>query len=338
MDNNAKASHPLRRHRQCATRPACRTLKRAVAPAMDGFDDLLSRSRGVLDNPFEDPFAKPRSISPDPWASFGQPSVTHEDHDAFLGARSTTPTLDTHGFGDSEGFQYPASEPSPVEDHKPDTHLEETELQTSSTEDHADERESHTPTPDALATPGFRESVSSPIHEAEKHEEEKPQREPSPPLAQSEPPESPTPPATAPATYGSFMGHASRPSNTSTFRAEPAYESPLDRPPAVNIESSLNGLSIGGEAFNGWQSESEASTYPASPPTPTAPAQPSRSDDSDSSDDDRPILQSSKLANRMSLQAVRVDLAMCSSSTNFLPYSQDRLRRERRMACPLHSP
>ena len=186
---------------------------------MDGFDDLLSRSRGVLDNPFEDPFAKPRSTSPDPWASFGQPAVAHdEDHAAFLGARSTTPTLETHGFGDTEGFQYPASEPSPIEDHRSDTDLEGTELQTSSTEDHTDERESHTPTPDALATPGFRESVSSPVDEAEKHEEEQPQREPSPPLAQSEPPESPAPPATAPATYASFMGHASRPSNAFTFR------------------------------------------------------------------------------------------------------------------------
>lgn len=308
---------------------------------MDGFDDLLSRSRGVLENPFEDPFAKPRSISPDPWASFGQPSVAHGDeHAAFLGARSTTPTIETHGFNDSEGFQYPASEPSSTEDQRGDEHSE-AQPQSPFTEDRTEERELHTPTLPALATPGFRESVPSPIDEVNKHEEQDPQREPSPAPAQSEPPESPAPPATAPATYGSFIGHASHPSSASTFRAELAHESPLDRRSAVGIESSFTGLSIGGEAFNGWQSEAstyQASTYPASPPTPTAPAQTSRSDDSDSSDDDRPILQSAKLANRMSLQAVSMHVVLhcCLTLMPFL-CSQDQRCRGRRMVFRLLS-
>ena len=39
---------------------------------MDGFDDLLdtSKSNPILDNPFEDPFARPRS--PDPWLTYQQ--------------------------------------------------------------------------------------------------------------------------------------------------------------------------------------------------------------------------------------------------------------------------
>ncbi|KAH9840253.1 Vps5-domain-containing protein [Rhodofomes roseus] len=259
---------------------------------MDGFDDLLSRSRDVLDNPFGDPFAKPRPSSPDPWASFGQPSV-HDDGHAFLGARSTTPTLDSHGFSDSAGFQYSAADSSVFADHSPPEHAEEAEPQTPT----ADEAESHTPTPPAVASPGFRESVPLSIDEVAQPEEEQPAREPSPPPAQAEvPAESPVPPATAPATYGSFLGHASRPSNASTFRAEPTYHSPLDQPSAVGIDSSLAGLSIGNDAFNGWQSE--PSTYPASPQSPTGPSQRSRSD-SDSSDDDLPILQSAKLANRI---------------------------------------
>jgi len=47
---------------------------------MDGFDDLLdtSKSHPILDNPFEDPFARPRS--PDPWLTFQQQPGRHEEH------------------------------------------------------------------------------------------------------------------------------------------------------------------------------------------------------------------------------------------------------------------
>ncbi|KAH8108328.1 Vps5 C terminal like-domain-containing protein [Phellopilus nigrolimitatus] len=47
---------------------------------MDGFDDLLSSSRALEDNPFADPFSGPRSNSPDPWATFGQ-QQHHDFHD-----------------------------------------------------------------------------------------------------------------------------------------------------------------------------------------------------------------------------------------------------------------
>ncbi|KAF8513412.1 Vps5 C terminal like-domain-containing protein [Hysterangium stoloniferum] len=45
---------------------------------MDSFDDLLdsSRSTPILDNPFEDPFARPRS--PDPWLTFSQQPAEEE--------------------------------------------------------------------------------------------------------------------------------------------------------------------------------------------------------------------------------------------------------------------
>ncbi|KAH9913923.1 Vps5 C terminal like-domain-containing protein [Fomitopsis serialis] len=260
---------------------------------MDGFDDLLSRSGDVLDNPFADA----RSASPDPWASYGQPSVVRDDeHAVFLGTRSTTPTLESPGFTDSAGFQYSASDANVYDDHYSAQHSEETGPQTP-TADEA-EVESHTPTPPALASPGFRESVPLSIDELTQPADDKPLREPSPPPAQPEVPESPTPPATAPATYGSFVGHASRPSNASTFRAEPTYHSPLGQTSTAGIDSSLAGLSMSGEAFNGWQNE--ANTYPTSPQSITGPSHSQRSrSDSDSSDDDRPILQSARLANRI---------------------------------------
>ncbi|KAH9975984.1 hypothetical protein BGW80DRAFT_74550 [Lactifluus volemus] len=44
---------------------------------MSGFDDLLRQSSKALEeNPFEDPFAAPRSGSPDPWASLVHQSAT----------------------------------------------------------------------------------------------------------------------------------------------------------------------------------------------------------------------------------------------------------------------
>ena len=74
---------------------------------MDGFDDLLP-SRDGLQNPFEDPFAKARSSSPDPWASFGQATVPSFNEEAFAFGGSTSPTAVTHNaFADADigGFQ-----------------------------------------------------------------------------------------------------------------------------------------------------------------------------------------------------------------------------------------
>ncbi|KAI9458113.1 Vps5-domain-containing protein [Russula earlei] len=58
---------------------------------MSGFDDLLQQSsRALEENPFEDPFARPRSGSPDPWSNY-----THQS------AIAASPTFEygTSGFG-----------------------------------------------------------------------------------------------------------------------------------------------------------------------------------------------------------------------------------------------
>jgi sorting nexin-1/2 len=49
---------------------------------MDGFDDLLNTSHAnpILENPFEDPFARPRS--PDPWSTFSPQSGPDKEHAA----------------------------------------------------------------------------------------------------------------------------------------------------------------------------------------------------------------------------------------------------------------
>ncbi|PCH44318.1 Vps5-domain-containing protein [Wolfiporia cocos MD-104 SS10] len=264
---------------------------------MDGFDDLLSQSRNVLDNPFEDPFAKPRSSSPDPWSSFGQASTLHDDaQNAFMDAHSATPTLDTHGFGDSSGFQYT---------------VPETREETSTAEEtHAETDQSGTHTPTSPVTPGFRESVQEIIEEVAPKREETPpprSRQPSPPPIEPprspiEPPRSPIHPATAPATNNSFArnrGHkpmSSAAAPQPVYRPQPAYHTPLDQPASagLGLERSIAGLAIGGESLGGWHGAQSA--FAGVQPRPRSRAR----RDSDSSDDDRPILQSARLsANRV---------------------------------------
>lgn len=249
---------------------------------MDGFDDLLSsHSRNVLENPFEDPFAKPRSVSPDPWASFGQPSALEDGtQTAFLGAHSTAPTVETHGFEDSVGFQYsvPETEQHVFGQTESPSHIpEETEAET----------------PISPTSPGFLESISSTLDDVEHppSEETQPVREPSPPLQET--PASPTHPVTPPASsdvFSSFPSHTSRPSQGS-LRAEPAYLTPLDQPANAGLERSIAGLAIGGESLGGWHGAQSA--FVGAPHSATLPR---TRRDSDSSDDDRPILESARLA------------------------------------------
>lgn len=70
---------------------------------MSGFDDLLQQSsRALEENPFEDPFARPRSGSPDPWTSYAHPPTALDspafeyDTPGFGGVSTTTPALDLH--------------------------------------------------------------------------------------------------------------------------------------------------------------------------------------------------------------------------------------------------
>jgi sorting nexin-1/2 len=70
---------------------------------MSGFDDLLRQSsRALEENPFDDPFARPRSGSPDPWSSFTHQSATvgssafEYDASGFGSVSTTTPAVGLH--------------------------------------------------------------------------------------------------------------------------------------------------------------------------------------------------------------------------------------------------
>ncbi|KAI9063886.1 hypothetical protein FKP32DRAFT_665400 [Trametes sanguinea] len=274
-----------------------------------GFDDLLAPSRDALANPFEDPFSKPRSSSPDPWASFGHTSPFNEEAAAF---GSTSPTAAHHNaFADVGGFQDSFHETAPDPLDAPAFNAAEAKAEEEESSALSPAEEVTSPT-----TPGFRESISTEAEEPEHREGEKqleqgPLREPSPPAEQPtkvptppvQPPIQPTQPSSDTATTNSaasvrLPGHTSRSSTASLasshvapLKAEPVAYNPLGQP-TNTLERSIAGLSIGGEALGGWQDSGWQSSQPpfasAGPSASTTTGQ-SVSDDDD--DDDRPIAQ-----------------------------------------------
>ncbi|OSD02924.1 Vps5-domain-containing protein [Trametes coccinea BRFM310] len=273
-----------------------------------GFDDLLAPSRDALANPFEDPFSKPRSNSPDPWASFGHTSSFNEEAAAF---GSTSPTAAHHNaFADVGGFQDSFRDTAPDPLDAPAFNAAESRAEEEESSMLAPAEEVTSPT-----TPGFRESISTEAEEPESRQEEKqdkgPLREPTPPVEQ--PAKAPTPPIqppiqptassseTAPTnsiTTARLPGHTSRNSTASLssshvapLKAEPVAYNPLVQP-TNTLERSIAGLSIGGEALGGWQDSGWQSSQPAyasAGPSASATSGQSVSDDDD--DDDRPIAQ-----------------------------------------------
>ncbi|KAI0657964.1 Vps5-domain-containing protein [Cubamyces menziesii] len=265
----------------------------------NGFDDLLAPSHDMLANPFEDPFAKPRSGSPDPWSSFGQDIPSFNEEAAAFG--STSPTVTRHdAFTDVGG----------LEDFRDTVDNTQDPLDTAAFNAAESKAESETeaslaPTEPVTSpsTRGFRESISTEAEETSKREEPQPPlRESTPPAEEPKkapsPPPQPTPSVpdtTAPAA----PGHASRSSTASLssshiapIRAEPVSYNPLGQP-TNNLERSIAGLSIGGEALGGWQDSSgwqnPHSGFGGPGPSTAFARERSVSDDDD--DDDRPIAQ-----------------------------------------------
>src|SRR5882762_483275 len=120
------------------------------------FDDLLA-------DPFEDPFAKPRSGSPDPWATFSHQAVTPvEARDAFADSyssvyddnRSTTPTTESYLTGE-QGESSHSSVADPLE----------------AAAVNAEEDSPGLSRPTSPRTPGFRESISA-LNRSEEHTSE----------------------------------------------------------------------------------------------------------------------------------------------------------------------
>ncbi|KAH9888986.1 Vps5 C terminal like-domain-containing protein [Cubamyces lactineus] len=264
----------------------------------NGFDDLLAPSHDMLANPFEDPFAKPRSGSPDPWSSFGQAIPSFNEEAAAFG--STSPTATRHdAFTDVSGF----------EDYRDSVGHAPDPLDTAAF--NAAEARAETEADDSLApaesvtspsTPGFRESISTEAEEPPKREKPQPPlREPTPtteePQKTSSPPPQPT--TSTSDTAPRAVGHASRSSTASLssshiapLKAEPVSYNPLGQP-TNTLERSIAGLSIGGEAIGGWQDsggwQNPHASFGGPGPSTTVTRERSVSDDDD--DDDRPIAQ-----------------------------------------------
>ena len=209
------------------------------------FDDLLA-------DPFEDPFAKPRSGSPDPWASFSHQAAAPSDvQDAFADSynsvydenRSTTSTTESYVTGE-RGESSQSSVVDPLE----------------ASVVNAEENDSQNPSgPTSPRTPGFRESIS--VLNPTDHTQTIAEPEPATPTTTPTPPPiiSPLPPASVPARAPSPPPSDEHPSpshSRSTSKVTSPIISPLERPlTSSGIDRSFAGLALGGESIGGWQTE-----------------------------------------------------------------------------------
>ncbi|KIJ65594.1 hypothetical protein HYDPIDRAFT_174995 [Hydnomerulius pinastri MD-312] len=283
---------------------------------MDGFDDLLAPSRSVLEeNPFEDPFAKPRSSSPDPWSSFGQhshdPQPSHDDIDYFKSGfedkRSATPTTDSYltggDYGHSERNSLAATEP-----------VDPLDAAAMTADDHDEEPSSSYHHTDVLATdatssirtPGFGVFTSSTDDHTKTILE--PEPEPESPSGSDKPPsqthhtDEPNVPVMSPPRTdepSSSLLSSPEPSGFSSFSSpERAVVSPLDQRSTPNLDRAFASLALGGESQGGWQTGWVSNEHV---PAITSPP-PVASTDNDDDDDDTPIGQTARFRNAGSPQ------------------------------------
>lgn len=258
---------------------------------MDFDDDFLA-------DPFQDPFAKPRSGSPDPWSSFShQPQPSTNSHDpyedpykfSYNEGRSTTPTTGSYATGEP-GESPPNSTADPLEAATVNA-KEEEELY-------------HTPAAAASPrTPGFRESISEPKPDPEEHIKTVSEPEPATPPANKTPPKilSPTAAARTEArdrSPSSSYSHEQKVSSASTphsLKARSPIVSPLEQPSGQGtLDRPFASLALGGESVGGWQADRGSWVNER----PVASSSNISTDDDD--DDDVPILQAKANANEAS--------------------------------------
>ncbi|KAA1470300.1 Vps5-domain-containing protein [Dentipellis sp. KUC8613] len=247
---------------------------------MDSFDDLLRQStRALEENPFDDPFAKPRSGSPDPWASTFLQTSAAPHHDfgasAFEDVASTTPPAEEPSI--SAEPSVPNSDPLDSATANLPDEEEEIVKPTVISPKSSGFRESVEESEPAKLSSGFRESVDKEEPAADEHKSPltTPQeRTPTPPPRAPSPPQTPSTSAatTEPGTPKSPEASSPPPTNTrfpqthtprasSSSFASPRSSlpvpsdsqrsviSPLDQPtvPASPFAS----LALGGESFGG---------------------------------------------------------------------------------------
>jgi sorting nexin-1/2 len=262
---------------------------------MDGFDDLLPSRSALEENPFEDPFAKPRSGSPDPWNSWANqhqstPDVQnpYPDHTSFVneddGSASATEAVFAAGNGSLDTLE-PSSSPS--------TDPLDSAAQTTEDDDEPLRRSHGASVPQ---TPGFRESPSSTFDEiatirptvSEELEPSTPFKSyfPASPVTEtpSSPPSTPSLHTTGNPTFSPKRTLSS--SSSSKSPVERTVVSPLESPSSSGFDRSFASLALGGESIGGWKGAQSSWANDQL----TSSAIDAHTDDDD---DDKPIRQSS---------------------------------------------
>ncbi|PPR08142.1 hypothetical protein CVT24_012356 [Panaeolus cyanescens] len=257
---------------------------------MDGFDDLLAPSRSALEaNPFANPFESHRSSSPDPWAT---PFASQETEG--FGSSSSDPfSSNPFASSSSSGSSNLAPETPTAEEQTPSDPLDSAA--------HAAESDDDNEPLANLRAPGFRESVpttnnfsetatirpseTEAINDLEDHANLAKHTETIAHVVNEEVTRSSTP---------SSMSHHKAPSRSGSGFGTPivpvdsGFKSPLESQTSA-LDRSLGGLSLGGEALGGWQTEPQTPWQSEHVPAVPPPARSSHTDDD--SDDDKPILQ-----------------------------------------------
>jgi sorting nexin-1/2 len=261
---------------------------------MSGFDDLLKQSsRALEENPFEDPFAPPRSSSPDPWSSYTHQSTSISspafEYDASgFGGVSTTATTQAVGLHD-DSFTPSAVEshtgvvPTTLSDPLDSANLPaDDEPQLSAlTSEPVPEPDPPRPTsltllPSTTSPPESSPTLqlSSPVTPSSTI--------PTEPVENTGPPSPPAPSSArlpqrqeAPHPSAQFPFDSSSPTVSDS---QHVISSPLDQPPVAAFAS----LALGGESFNGF--DGMQSVFVGST------SFPSSAQEEDDDDDDKPLL------------------------------------------------
>jgi sorting nexin-1/2 len=289
-----------------------------TTPTMSGFDDLLQQSsRALEENPFEDPFARPRASSPDPWSTYthqsaaaGSPAFEY-DTSGFGSVSTTTQALESHdeSVSPAKVGSYASVAPTipsdpldsanlPADDEMVHTTKPATSPRLSSFVDKigsdpppipsqpsADSSESvPEPEPPRAALPTLPSITSAPTS---------PPLQPSSPISpssavpadsveQTDPP-SPPPPSSARLPRRQEAPHPSihvpfDSSSSTESDSHRVISTPLDQPPVTAFAS----LALGGESFNGWDGSQSAFVNHASIPS-------FAQEEDDDDDDDKPL-------------------------------------------------
>jgi sorting nexin-1/2 len=259
---------------------------------MSGFDDLLQQSsRALEENPFEDPFAHPRSNSPDPWSSYThQPASISSpafEYDASgFGGVSTTTTqvvgLHDDSFGPSAVESHTDVVPTTLSDPLDSANLPADDEPQPPARPNDPVPEPDPPRTASLTFPSITSTLegsptlqlSSPVTPSSAI--------PTEPVENTGPPSPPAPssarlPQRQEALYPSaqYSFDASSPTVSDSQRV---ISSPLDQPPVAAFAS----LALGGESFNGF--DGTQSVFVGN--TPFASSAQEEEDD----DDDKPLL------------------------------------------------